>query len=80
MWYGVPATATSALEGAMKDALPDLFEAAPDLMYSLVTMVSPTNLQVQSPLFTAPSQSQLLPVMHVAIILQVLSALFTTPL
>ncbi len=30
----------------MKDALPDLFEAAPDLMYSLVTMVSPMNLQV----------------------------------
>ena len=30
----------------MKDALPDLFEAAPDLMYSLVTMMSPENLQV----------------------------------
>ena len=30
----------------MQDALPDLFEAAPDLMYSLVTMVSPMNLQV----------------------------------
>lgn len=36
----------------MKDALPDLFEAAPDLMYSLVTMVSPTNLQVRSSLCT----------------------------
>ena len=46
VWYGVPAHASSALEDAMKDALPDLFEAAPDLMYSLVTMVSPTNLQV----------------------------------
>ena len=32
----------------MKDALPDLFEAAPDLMYSLVTMVSPTNLKVSN--------------------------------
>lgn len=46
VWYGVPANASTALEEAMKDALPDLFEAAPDLMYSLVTMVSPMNLQV----------------------------------
>lgn len=44
----MPAHASSALEDAMKDALPDLFEAAPDLMYSLVTMVSPTNLQVST--------------------------------
>ena len=48
VWYGVPAHASPALEEAMKDALPDLFEAAPDLMYSLVTMVSPTNLQVSN--------------------------------
>ena len=48
VWYGVPANASTALEEAMKDALPDLFEAAPDLMYSLVTMVSPMNLQVCS--------------------------------
>ncbi|DBA81611.1 TPA: hypothetical protein ACH3X1_007371 [Trebouxia sp. C0004] len=47
VWYGVPANASSALEEAMKDALPDLFEAAPDLMYSLVTMVSPMNLQAR---------------------------------
>lgn len=66
MWYGVPATATSALEGAMKDALPDLFEAAPDLMYSLVTMVSPMNLQVHCALFHTLSQLQLLPVMLLA--------------
>ena len=46
VWYGVPANASAALEEAMQDALPDLFEAAPDLMYSLVTMVSPMNLQV----------------------------------
>lgn len=47
VWYGVPANASTALEEAMKDALPDLFEAAPDLMYSLVTMVSPMNLQAR---------------------------------
>lgn len=57
VWYGVPAHASSALEVAMKDALPDLFEAAPDLMYSLVTMVSPTNLQVGK---THPQASNLL--------------------
>ena len=58
VWYGVPAHASSALEDAMKDALPDLFEAAPDLMYSLVTMVSPTNLQVSS---THPAPCQASP-------------------
>ena len=46
VWYGVPANASAALEEAMKDALPDLFQASPDLMYQLVTMVSPLNLQV----------------------------------
>lgn len=46
VWYGVPANASAALEEAMQDALPDLFEASPDLMYQLVTMVSPLNLQV----------------------------------
>lgn len=42
----MPANASAALEEAMQDALPDLFEASPDLMYQLVTMVSPLNLQV----------------------------------
>ena len=30
----------------MRDALPHLFETAPDLLYQLVTMVSPKQLQV----------------------------------
>lgn len=46
MWYGVPAHASEALEEACKDALPHLFAAAPDLLYQLVTMVSPRQLQV----------------------------------
>ena len=29
----------------MHDALPHLFEAAPDLLYQLVTMLSPSQLQ-----------------------------------
>ena len=47
VWYGVPAHASEALEEAMKDALPHLFEAAPSLMYQLVTMLSPTQLKAR---------------------------------
>lgn len=46
VWYGVPAHASEALEEAMNDALPHLFESAPDLLYQLVTLVSPVELQV----------------------------------
>ena len=45
IWYAVPASATAALEEAMRDALPHLFEKSPDLLYQLVTMVSPSELQ-----------------------------------
>jgi hypothetical protein len=44
VWYAVPARATTALEEAMKDALPHLFEASPNLMHQLVTMLSPNEL------------------------------------
>lgn len=44
VWYAVPAKATTALEEAMKDALPHLFEASPNLMHQLVTMLSPNEL------------------------------------
>lgn len=46
VWYGVPPDAAGALEDAMKDSLPHLFETAPNLMYQLVTMMSPTQLKV----------------------------------
>jgi len=46
VWYGVPAHASEALETAMRDALPHLFEHTPDLLYQLVTLVSPTQLRV----------------------------------
>ena len=46
VWYGVPADASEALEGAMRDALPHLFEHSPDLLYQLVTLVSPAQLKV----------------------------------
>ena len=41
VWYGVPADASETLEVAMRDALPHLFEHSPDLLYQLVTLVSP---------------------------------------
>ena len=41
----MPAHASDALDEAMKDAFPHLFEAAPDLLYQLVTMLSPTQLK-----------------------------------
>jgi hypothetical protein len=45
VWYGVPAHATQSLEEAMKDAVPHLFAANPNLLYQLVTLVSPTELK-----------------------------------
>ena len=36
VWYGVPAHASEALEEAMADALPHLFDTAPNLIYQLV--------------------------------------------
>jgi len=45
VWYGVPAHATQLLEEAMKDAVPHLFAANPNLLYQLVTLVSPTELR-----------------------------------
>jgi len=45
VWYGVPASATLALEEAMKDALPHLFESNPGLLHQLVTTLSPMELK-----------------------------------
>ena len=47
VWYGVPAHASEALEAAMRDSVPHLFEHTPDLLYQLVTMVSPRELRVR---------------------------------
>jgi len=48
VWYGIPANASEALEAAMRDALPHLFEHTPDLLYQLVTLVSPLELQARA--------------------------------
>ena len=44
-WYGVPSAYAEALELAMKEQAPELFEDQPDLMHHLVTTLSPTVLQ-----------------------------------
>ncbi|KAF6266335.1 JmjC-domain-containing protein [Scenedesmus sp. NREL 46B-D3] len=44
IWYGVPAEAAAALDAAMRDALPHLFQRDRLLLHKLVTMLSPNQL------------------------------------
>ncbi|MCO5585025.1 hypothetical protein L7F22_038957 [Adiantum nelumboides] len=44
-WYGVPGSDAYKLEDALRKAAPDLFEQSPDLLFQLVTMMSPDKLQ-----------------------------------
>lgn len=44
-WYTVPSSAAGAFEAAFKAALPELFEKQPDVLFHLVTMLSPRILQ-----------------------------------
>ncbi|XP_071492108.1 lysine-specific demethylase 5A-like [Diadema antillarum] len=43
-WYGVPGSQAEAFEEVMKNQAPELFEAQPDLLHQLVTIMSPTIL------------------------------------
>ncbi|XP_048582625.1 lysine-specific demethylase 5A isoform X2 [Nematostella vectensis] len=43
-WYGIPGDAAEEFEMAMKEAAPELFEAQPDLLHQLVTIISPNAL------------------------------------
>ncbi|KAK1613378.1 hypothetical protein QYE76_037051 [Lolium multiflorum] len=45
-WYGVPGAEANAFELVMRNTLPDLFDAQPDLLFHLVTMLNPSVLQV----------------------------------
>ncbi|KAJ2894404.1 hypothetical protein IWW38_002590, partial [Coemansia aciculifera] len=40
-WYGVPGRHADRFEDAMRTAVPDLFKNQPDLLFQLVTMLSP---------------------------------------
>ncbi|KAG0563907.1 hypothetical protein KC19_8G068600 [Ceratodon purpureus] len=44
-WYSVPGSAASEFEEVMQKSFPDLFEAQPDLLFQLVTMLNPTVLR-----------------------------------
>jgi histone demethylase JARID1 len=44
-WYSVPSSSAEAFETAFKTALPELFEKQPDVLFHLVTMLSPRILQ-----------------------------------
>ncbi|GAN06616.1 histone demethylase JARID1A [Mucor ambiguus] len=44
-WYGVPGSDTTKFEEAMRKAVPELFEQQPDLLFQLVTMLSPERLK-----------------------------------
>jgi histone demethylase JARID1 len=43
-WYGIPGSDADKFELAMKNAVPELFETQPDLLFQLVTMLSPERL------------------------------------
>lgn len=43
-WYSVPGNDACAFEKVMQDSLPDLFDAQPDLLFQLVTMLNPSVL------------------------------------
>jgi len=43
-WYGVPGDDAELFEDAIRKEAPDLFEAQPDLLFQLVTLLSPKRL------------------------------------
>ncbi|GAB2296855.1 hypothetical protein Dimus_030956 [Dionaea muscipula] len=43
-WYSVPGSKASSFEKVMRSCLPDLFDAQPDLLFQLVTMLNPSVL------------------------------------
>uniref|UniRef100_A0A2C9WI55 [Histone H3]-trimethyl-L-lysine(4) demethylase n=1 Tax=Manihot esculenta TaxID=3983 RepID=A0A2C9WI55_MANES len=44
-WYSVPGNEANSFEKVMRNSLPDLFDAQPDLLFQLVTMLNPSVLQ-----------------------------------
>ncbi|KAG0231496.1 hypothetical protein BGW42_000202 [Actinomortierella wolfii] len=43
-WYGIPSSDALKFEETMRQAVPELFEQQPDLLFQLVTMLSPERL------------------------------------
>jgi [histone H3]-trimethyl-L-lysine4 demethylase len=44
-WYGIPAEDADRFEEAMREAVPELFEQQPDLLFQLVTLLQPEKLK-----------------------------------
>lgn len=44
-WYGIPGADAERFEQAMKQAVPELFETQPDLLFQLVTLLPPSQLK-----------------------------------
>ncbi|KAH7318271.1 PLU-1-like protein-domain-containing protein [Stachybotrys elegans] len=44
-WYGIPGKDAEKFEAAMKEAVPELFETQPDLLFQLVTLLTPEQLK-----------------------------------
>ncbi|KAJ9264633.1 transcriptional regulator family: ARID/BRIGHT [Paecilomyces variotii] len=44
-WYGIPGADAEAFEEAMRQAVPELFEGQPDLLFQLVTLMPPDQLK-----------------------------------
>jgi len=44
-WYGIPGEDAERFEEAMRDAVPELFEQQPDLLFQLVTLLQPEKLK-----------------------------------
>lgn len=43
-WYGIPGADAEKFEAAMREAVPELFETQPDLLFQLVTLLTPEQL------------------------------------
>ncbi|CAG8973472.1 hypothetical protein HYALB_00011067 [Hymenoscyphus albidus] len=44
-WYGIPGEDAEKFENAMREAVPELFETQPDLLFQLVTLLTPEQLR-----------------------------------
>lgn len=44
-WYGIPAEDSEKFETAMRNTVPELFETQPDLLFQLVTLLTPEQLK-----------------------------------
>ncbi|TWU70616.1 hypothetical protein ED733_000366 [Metarhizium rileyi] len=44
-WYGIPGQDAEKFEAAMREAVPELFETQPDLLFQLVTLLTPEQLK-----------------------------------